>query len=439
MKRIILSIVVCVLILISAFFYSGALVGICIAIGALLLINSPEYLLPGLYIATFLNENSFIIGTLTTSRFLTIILILVTIITLIDYHEINKKLFMFVFPFLAFIFVSASCSYEGVSGNTISFFMNIFLVLTISRLKYKDIENVFKIIVVSYIGFLICIVFNYISGATVFDNGSFALVEGLNNNNLGMALAQIGAFLISICLVTKTKGLQIIIVFSFVAVDALVIFWCGSRTALFALFCGIIASIFLDMYINEKSLKKGLLYICMSVIGYILINVIVNSNDVLATRFTLQSIKETGGTGRSEIWECVINEIILKHPIFGVGFGSGNIELILNNNGIQHSGTHNLILDMMAQMGIVPSIILLIAFLVLLLRMLLKIRCNAYLAAPFLMLVVAFFNGLGENVFTERFVWIDIGIAVWLLFCSYEKNEVITENDDVLRKSIYEQ
>lgn len=115
--------------------------------------------------------------------------------------------------------------------------------------------------------------------------------------------------------------------------------------------------------------------------------------------------------GRAEIWQILIEHAIKSHPLTGTGFGSA--ASILQANGDQHSGAHNLLIAILSDLGLIGLLLFgipLARFLCRLLR-----RKDPVALLPLGMIVTALVTGVGENIYTERFLWYAVGLALWLL------------------------
>lgn len=115
--------------------------------------------------------------------------------------------------------------------------------------------------------------------------------------------------------------------------------------------------------------------------------------------------------GRTEIWQILIEHSIKPHPLTGSGFGSA--VSILHANGDQHNGAHNLLIAILSDLGLIGLLLFgipLVRFLCRLLR-----RKDPAALLPLGMIVTALVTGVGENIYTERFLWYAAGLALWLL------------------------
>ena len=118
-----------------------------------------------------------------------------------------------------------------------------------------------------------------------------------------------------------------------------------------------------------------------------------------------------GSAGRAGIWQILIEHSIKPHPLTGSGFGSaGNV---LQTNGSCTSGAHNLLIAILSDLGLIGLLLFgvpLVRFLCRLLR-----RKDPAALLPLGMIVTALITGVGENIYTERFLWYAAGLALWLL------------------------
>lgn len=118
-----------------------------------------------------------------------------------------------------------------------------------------------------------------------------------------------------------------------------------------------------------------------------------------------------GSAGRSEIWQILIDHAIKPHPLTGSGFGSAIS--ILQANGDGHNGAHNLLIGLLSDLGLIGLLLFGIPLVRLLSRLLRRKDPAALL--PLGMIVTALVTGVGENIYTERFLWYAAGLALWLL------------------------
>ena len=119
-----------------------------------------------------------------------------------------------------------------------------------------------------------------------------------------------------------------------------------------------------------------------------------------------------GGTSeRTGIWRILIEHSIKAHPLVGTGYGTAIA--VLQANGDDHSGAHNILLAILSDLGLIG----LLLFGIPLVRLIshLQWRTNPAALLPLGMIVTALVTGVGENIYTERFLWYAAGLALWLM------------------------
>ena len=119
-----------------------------------------------------------------------------------------------------------------------------------------------------------------------------------------------------------------------------------------------------------------------------------------------------GGTSeRTGIWRILIEHSIKAHPLVGTGYGTAIA--VLQANGDDHSGAHNILIAILSDFGLIGLLLLGIPLVRLLCRLLR--RKDPAVLLPLGMIVTALVTGVGENIYTERFLWYAAGLALWLM------------------------
>ena len=132
--------------------------------------------------------------------------------------------------------------------------------------------------------------------------------------------------------------------------------------------------------------------------------------------------------GRAEIWQILIEHSIKPHPLTGSGFGSACD--ILQANGGHPIGAHNLLIGLLSDLGLIGLLLFGIPMAGLLCRLLR--RKNPVALLPLGMIVTALAAGIGEDTYTERFLWYAAGLALWLLetATTHQDEEKEVTNDE---------
>lgn len=419
----IFSLISVTILIISTFFLKSPYLGIVAAFFALLCFDRPIYLFPPLLISTLLNESCFIWGNVTGSRVFSIMLI-VAIIFSRGVKKFNRNIFIYVSLLMIYVLFSSLFSYSGLTTSTYTMLLNLILVLFMSKLFFTtdEIYDVFTVMFIACILFVASMFAKYFQGVDVFANGAYALLTGINNNSIGISLEQIGCVILAEYIIHKSVGIKKIIAIVALISDIALIFLSGSRSALIALLGATFIYSIIMMKEQKYRLRIIILY-CMAVlVGGIVLGYLMENNAILSQRFTMNDIMETGGSGRVGIWEIVWNNIVLKYPLFGVGFGGQNVIHVLSLNGNIHSGAHNILFAMLAEMGFVGTTILIVGLIWLVKKLndIRKYNINAIL--PLLMLMALLINGIGENIYDSRIMWLVIGLSVSVIFNATPQN-----------------
>lgn len=130
--------------------------------------------------------------------------------------------------------------------------------------------------------------------------------------------------------------------------------------------------------------------------------------------------------GRAEIWQVLIEHSIKPHPLTGTGFGSA--ASVLHANETSSSGAHNILVAVLSDLGLIGLLLFGIPLARLLCRLLRRKDPVALL--PLGMIVTALVTGVGENIYTERFLWYAAGLAMWLLNSSASSEFERVPNDE---------
>ena len=130
--------------------------------------------------------------------------------------------------------------------------------------------------------------------------------------------------------------------------------------------------------------------------------------------------------GRTEIWNILMEYSIKPHPLVGTGYGSA--AGVLHAHGDSHSGAHNILIAVLSDLGLIGLLLHAVPLCRILCRLLRRKEPAALL--PLGMLVTALVNGIGENIYTERFLWVAVGLALWLLNCTASSTSERTSDDE---------
>lgn len=316
-------------------------------------------------------------------------------------------------------FISANHKYME---SLLTIGMNLLILFTFAnmRLSNNEVHRLFKSIFLAVVIISISILFNAILNPTVV-SGRVTLSEGLNNNTFSVIEAQLSAFLFGYVLYTKSKRIKLLSI-SLLFLNIYLILISGSRSAFIAITAGVLVTI---LIINKKERLKGILVLgLIAVIGIFLFTKVIQHNPVLAYRFNLNSIISTGGTNR---WERIVAEvkyIIPQNLLFGVGPISLNETIALQKYLSLPGSSHNILISMVTQIGIVGALGYIIFVYNIVKSILRRIASNSLLCIPLCLILTGIFNGVGEVVYHERFFWSALSLGILCISTNHLNSKV---------------
>lgn len=391
---------------------------IAIMIGAIFIIN-PLYILPPLFLSSLAGNYFVAFHGIGFSRILVIIFIIGSFLKFVTSNtKFKLSHVVFLFVICGFNFISAATSITGSITPALTMTLNIVMMFFMMYTQVDDLNMFLKTFSISIFIFTLYITIKVIldDSITVNDKGIDRLIldEELNANSVGMALAQMSAFIFGGLVLVKEKKKKIIYV-AIILLNILNLILTGSRSAMIAIVASMVIVYFIGHFKLNKISKKNFLFIIIFIFMVGLYYGISNSEIDIIQRFSIMNIIETRGTGRLIIWEALIKYVIPQHLWFGVGLGGENVFIAITPYIPVPHGAHNLILTIITETGIVGSI-LYFSFFFKSTKTILKNRLKTdYLMIPLTMVLAAFVNGIGENIFTERYLWFGIGLGFMLL------------------------
>jgi putative inorganic carbon (hco3(-)) transporter len=391
---------------------------IAILISFLFILN-PIYILPPLIISSLLGEYFVAFNGIGMSRVMVIVFIIGSFLNLIIANTKVKATHFFTLLLLCgFNFVSAASSISGDITPAITMSLNIVMFFFMTNIKISKFDSFLKTMTISMLIFSIYILILVVTGNyTVVDDKTIdrlVLDSSVNSNRLGMALAQMSAFLFGMLLLCKTMKQRIFyIVIMFVNIINLLL--TGSRSAFIAIVVSIIIVSLISLF-KMGRMSKNLLVIALTIflMGTLYLGLSASGLQVMQ-RFSIASVVESGGTGRTTIWAALIKYVIPAHLFFGVGLGGFNVYTAVTPYVPNPHGTHNILLSIIAETGIVGALIYISLFYSSTKTVIKTYMKIDYLAIPLTMILASFLNGIGEDIFSERFLWFALGSGLMFI------------------------
>ena len=207
----------------------------------------------------------------------------------------------------------------------------------------------------------------------------------------------------------KFKALHIV-AFMF---GVFILFLTGSRTSFIALLVTVIIMYLYWAKLRSLNFGKSLVItVVFSLLIFIVYNVVLSLLPVLMEKFTVESVLDSGGTGRIDIWLAYLFEYFPKYWLFGIGFDPLNMYYAMKAvNGIGH-GAHNIIIEILSSTGLVGLAIYGITIFRSYRDMSREAIKDMEMMIPMALLTNSLMVGIGENAIGGRFVWLAVGLGV---------------------------
>lgn len=401
---------------------SNIVVSAFVLVLALPLIMKPEYLLGIIFHTTVFDEYIVFSAGQSFSRFFILFFLFGSLIRYLP--NLHKMLAdMRLWYFFVFFFMGILFSFYGLEGYTslpISFCLNLLLMLFMSYYSVKDANALTEQLWISAaIGCLYSLWMLTSGGIDVFESGRVGKITGgVNANETAMGLCVITIILFTRFVTTKKKHSVLNTVL--ICISAISLFLTGSRSGLLGALAGVIVVILVWMKQSGRNVIKGIFTCAAMATVFILIFIYMQEAfPVLMERFTIESVMETGGTGRTDVWRAYFIHYFPDYWAFGIGFDPLNFFTAVKRvNGIGH-GAHNALVDILSSSGVF-GLSIYVGFLWQVFR---RIGKQISENKNFL-LIVGLVSGLlvvgiGENIIRGRFFWFTIGLA--FIFFEFSK------------------
>ena len=150
-----------------------------------------------------------------------------------------------------------------------------------------------------------------------------------------------------------------------------------------------------------------------AIVGYFLLKELAPK---ILLRFSVEDIISTGGTNRAKIWEATIEHVIPNAWLLGVGLGGGNTVLAMEPYVSHALGVHNLYITLLAQVGIVGCFPFYAFWARCISKGIKASRNDFFFKIPLFLILSAFINGFGEEIYQERFLWFSAGLIFLAIY-----------------------
>ena len=261
-------------------------------------------------------------------------------------------LYLFYYIFSFYWSYNPSNTYVGLTSLS-----NLIALLIVLSIRYYS-EKEINLIAFSSIISIIYISFQMISSSSeiYFGRGSIGINDQyVDPNDLSAAYIVPVVFCIAKLIESNVNKLYKTIYFIFLIYMSYGLLLTGSRGGLLGVLVAV--SIYLIMNSNISTIKKIIVSLGSLVISIIFFNTVFKLLPIIVQdRLSIEAVKETGGSGRSDIWLSAWSYFVHSDPLRSI-FGNGLATFSSISNGV---GSHNLFLQTILDGGIIGSILFLI-------------------------------------------------------------------------------
>ena len=383
----------------SVFLY--AVIGISI-----LFIQRPEVVFSAYFIAS-LSGGYFSVGSLGASRILSIVLIVSLLLQWREFSKISPILIFLEILILLYNLFSCLFSVTGEMSGFLIMLQCLLVTFLMQQSVKLDTELLTHLIIISSAFAIVMLGVHMMQDATLLFEERYSGAEDTNTNKFAMMCAQLGAVMIGAFVYLKYKPIKIASLAAY-AISIVIIVMSGSRSALLGL---LVASLCLVFFIQTAGISKSILPTALiALVGVGLFFFFSSIDSPILERFSLDNVIESGGTGRQDFSRQIFNEVILRHPLFGVGLGGQNVMAL----GIEKQA-HNIVVDPISQLGVVGFVIYLCFIAPIVVRALKLRKKNPFITIPLTLFFTGLFNGIGEVIFYEKLFWNSIALCALIV------------------------
>lgn len=350
-------------------------------------------------------------------KYIGIVIIALNLLTVLQRGKIYYRKGLFaVLLFCLYILISFIWAKNGINSAYFTIILNMLLfTITSSQMEVDSafFRTIFKVLLLSGVIVSLMVVLGMglsSSSETYYGETRRTLSIGgsnVDNNNLAtmMCLQVVAGFFLF--LRTPKKGSKIIYLF-LSALIIIAIFYTGSRGSLVGLALSFVI-LFLVSRTHHKIIKLVVASMIIIAIFYLLVLVLPSS---VTQRFSIESVLETGGSGRFEIWAdafILFKEAPLLNKLFGFGWSS--FPYIMKSSFHWFVAAHNDYIEVLVELGVLGFAL----YVVMLLTFFNIARKKDICLVPLLAIIL--FSSVSMELLVKKMLWM-----VLLFILMYRKS-----------------
>lgn len=394
----------------------------------LAIIYEPIYLIVPYFLTCTIQSYFLITPTLSFSRMLTFIYFFGCFV----HYKIkvtNSKLFNYLLIFMLYHLATILWSISGTYSEPVSFALGIITILLMysDNVEMETVQRLTKLICAMAYTFGLFIIYLTFRLRSQGRLSQIVFDETLNANTICSTLA---VFVGLIYAKTLFDGKNKWVNYAFITLCSVTIMFAGSRTSLIGILGVIVLlPLFTGKY-RDIDLSKAFKFLALCGVLIGLLYYYMMSNPALYARFTFDESTTTSIDRRVYVWEALWNHVIPEHPFLGIGYGIQNVRYAVKPYVAMVFHSHNMLLAILSETGIVGLVLYLILF-IYLIRKILNHK-NIYVTMAFSVILVGFIIGIGEETINRRWFWLAIGLVLF-----YLQNENIKQEDRLIENEAY--
>ena len=384
----------------------------------------PEFLIPTYFVVS-LSSNYFVatqgVG---INRLMAFIIIFGVIIRILRQGKVFITKWIYGCIFIAMVtLISFLQAYTRSVTSIYTIGLNILIFLAMTNLKLDEAElaRLFQSVLFAVFITTAFFLVQYLLNPNILISGRLTISDNVNTNDFAMMMAQLSAYSFAYIYFTEKPAIKKIC-FIVGLINTYFVLLSGSRSALIGITLGVLVSIIIFLIKQKKNVKNFIFGAGVFVICILVFYFLIESNPALAYRMDISQVVETGGTSR---WPRIVAEVkyvISEHFLFGVGPSSVNETIVLASYMARPGSSHNFIISALTQVGIIGFVAYMGFYWKIVKETILKLNSYRILIIPLTLITTAFFNGIGEVVYSTRFFWNTLSLAVICLSTYYNKN-----------------
>lgn len=386
----------------SAFFMAAVLI-------SLLVIRRPFVIFPAYFIAS-LSSNYFspMVG-LGAGRVFSLILIFSLLLNKDSYSNSGfKNTGVYCIVLVVFNLFSTLFSVSGIFFTFFVMLQNLMILFFLQRQRDVDLDRLSTMLFLSSAIVVLGLLYQATIMGVSLDMSDRYTLESINQNNYAMMCAQLGAVMVAYAFISKKTLIRLISI-GFLVISLILIFLAGSRSSLVGVLGAMAVLVLLSF--KGNAIKTTILAVFLVVPLIIIYNYAVNSDLYLLQRFSVESVVDSGGSGRTDLIKRIFTEIMPNYFLFGVGIGGVNIMAA----GIPKP-CHNILIDPLSQIGVIGVVLYWMMIIPIIAKSIKLIQFNKTMSLPIALFFACLINGIGETIFYEKFFW--NAITLCTLFCN---------------------